>query len=226
MYGIFSGVVNVACNWSNIDSYAEGALSFGAGFVSGCLTKGLSGCSWTAQVIGNVAGATIKSGVNSFVKQNTGSGLDWNFMKTKSFKEDVMYAVGSNIAKSVLNAYIVQPTDSDDGKTLCSILCKEKFNQKLFETASKKIVGNIFAGRKLFSGLGISKDNWEDALPYLECVGSMFVDNVEFTTSSETLSNISSKILNFDFSGVAKKYASDMNYCYSQFRALFVKKGG
>lgn len=224
MYGLFNGAVNVLCNREDIDTFAEGLLSFGAGFINGCLTQGMTECSWVMQVVGGVAGTSLKTGVNSLVKQNTGDDIDWSLMKTSTFKEDVMYAFGSSLAKSVLNAYLVQPTDSDDGKSIGSILCKERVNRRLLETASKRIVGNIFAGRKLFDGFNITKDNWEDVMPYVECLTAIVSDNLEFETSSETLSNISDKVLNFDFSGVASKIGTDVNYCYSQFRSLFVKK--
>lgn len=225
MYGMFNGVVNLVCNRDDIDNFAEGLLSFGAGFISGSLSQGLSECSWVLQVVGGVAGSTLKTGLNNLVKQNTGNGIDWSLIKTASFKDDVMYALGSNLASSVLNANLARPTDSEEGKTIASILCKQKVNRKLFETASKKIVGNIFAGRKLLDGFNITKKNWEDALPYLECLAAIVSDNLEFETSSETLANISDKVLKFDFSGVASKFGKDVNYCYSQFRALFVKKG-
>lgn len=225
MYGVFNGVINMICNRDDINSFSEGLLSFSAGFVSGCLSNGLSECSWVLQVVGGVAGATFKSGINSLVKQNTGSGIDWSLVKTKTFKSDVMYALGSSLAKSVLNAYLVPPTDSDDGKSIGTMLCKERVNRRLLETASKRIVGNIFAGRNMFDGFNITKDNWEDAMPYVDCLVAIVGDNLEFETSSETLSDVSDKVLNFDFSGVASKLGSDVNYCYSQFRALFVKKG-
>lgn len=224
MYGLFNGAINVACNYDDIDSFAEGLLSFGAGFINGCLTQGLSECSWVLQVAGGVTGATLKSGVNNLVKQNTGQTINWSLVITNDFKEDFMYGLGSSLAKSVLNAYLVQPTDTNEGETIASFLCKEKVNRRLLETASKKIVGNIFAGRNMFAGFGITKDNWEDALPYFECLVDIVGDKLEFETSSETLSNLSDRVMNFDFSGVAKKYGSDINYCYSQFRALFVKK--
>ena len=225
LYGVFNGVVNVVYNRDDIDSFAEGMLLFGAGFVSGSLSQGLSGCSWAWQVFGGVTSTTLKTGVNNFVRRNTDPDLDWSVMKSKSFKEDLMYAFGSSLAKSVLDAYIVNPTDSKDGVTIGSILCKEKVDRRLLETASKKIVGNIFAGRKMFAGFGITKDNWEDALPYVECLLNIVNNNLEFETSSETLSRWSDKILNFDFSGVAKKYGTDINYCYSQIRSLFLKNG-
>lgn len=222
MYGVFNGAVNVIWNLDNIDNFAEGALAFGAGFVSGCLTQGLSECSWAWQVVGGVAGTTLKTGVNSFVKKNTGDGLDWSVVQNNAFKDEVLYALGSSLAKSVLSAYFVQPTDSEDGKNLCNMLCKEKHNQILFMTASKKIAGNLFAGRNVFSGFGISKDNMEDIVPYLECALDILTDNVTVSGSCETLSNINDKLLNFDFKGVMSKFGTDADYCYSQIRSLFL----
>ena len=222
MYGIFNGAVNVIWNIQEIDSFAEGALAFGAGFIQGCLTEGLSECSWAWQVAGGVAGATVKTGVNSFVKRNTGDGLDWNVMKTDKYKDEVLYACGSNLAKSILTSYFTQPTDSEDGKNICNMLCKEKHNQILLLTASKKIMGNLFAGRKIFSGFGITKDNLEDIVPYLECALDIVSDNVTISGSSETLSKINDKLLGFDLKGVMSKFGSDADYCYSQIRALFL----
>lgn len=226
MYGVFNGVVNVMCNRDIIDSFAEGALLFGAGFISGCLTQGLSECSWALQVAGNVAGATVKAGVNNLVKQNTGSGIDWSLVKNSAFKDEVMYAFGSSLANSVLNAYLEQPTDSDEGKTIASILCKDKYNRKFLEMASKKMMGNLFAGRNLFAGFGITKNNLEDIVPYVECVAAICVDNLSFEGGSQTLTNLSNRIMKFDIKGVMSKFGSDMNYCYSQFRSLFMKNGG
>ena len=226
MYGVFNGVVNVMCNRDNIDSFAEGALLFGAGFISGCLTQGLSECSWALQVAGNVAGTTLKAGVNNLVKQNTGNSMDWSLVKNSAFKDEVMYAFGSSLANSVLNAYLEHPTDSDEGKTIASILCKDKYNRKFLEMASKKMTGNLFAGRNLFAGFGITKNNLEDIVPYVECVAAICVDNLSFKGGSETLTNLSNKIMKFDIKGVMSKFGSDMNYCYSQFRSLFMKNGG
>ena len=106
------------------------------------------------------------------------------------------------------------------------MLCKEKHNQLLLLTASKKIAGNLFAGRKIFSGFGISKDNMEDIVPYLECALDILTDNVTVSGKSEMLSNINNKLLGFDFKGVMSKFGNDADYCYSQIRSLFVKNGG
>ena len=224
LYGMFNGTVNVICNMDDIDSFAEGLLSFGAGFISGCLSHGLMECSWAWQVVGGVVGGTLKTGVNGFVRQNTGDELDWDVLDNSTYKDEVLYAFGSSLAKSVLTSYFVSPTDDDDGKNLCNMLCKEKHNQNLLLTASKRIAGNIFAGRKVFSGFGITKDNLEDIVPYLECAFDMVTDNVTISASSETLSKINDKLLEFDFKGTMRNFGKDADYCYSQLRSLFLKK--
>lgn len=223
LYGMFNGAVNVIWNLDVIDNFAEGVLSFGAGFISGCLTNGLSECSWAWQVVGGVVGGTLKTGVNSFVRQNTGDNLNWDLVYNSKYKEDVLYAFGSSLAKSVLTSYFVPPTDDDDGKNLCNMLCKAKHNQNLLLTSSKKIVGNLFAGRKIFSGFGITKDNLEDIVPYLECVFDIITDNVTVSASSPTLSKINDRLLEFDFKGTMRNFGKDADFCYSQLRSLFLK---
>lgn len=225
LYGVFNGVVNVIYNLDYIDSFQEGALAFGAGFISGCLTEGLSGSSWAWQVVGNVAGQTLQAGTNSFVKQNKGPDLDWSILEANDFKTDLKYAVGKNLATSVLNAYIVQPTDNDAGKTLGSILCKDKYDRKIMETTAGKIAGNLFAGKYIFNGFEITKSNWKSMVPYFKCVMGMSVNGIEFEGHSEVLGNAFNRLMNFDFSGTMNKWGSDMDYCYSQFRALFIKNG-
>ena len=225
LYGIFNGIVNVVYNLDCIDTFQEGALAFGAGFISGCLTEGLSGSSWAWQVIGNVAGKTLQAGTNSFVKQNTGHDLDWSILESKTFETDLKYALGENIAKSVLNAYINQPTDTDAGKSLGSILCSNKYEQQILATTTGKIAGNLFAGKYIFNGLSVSKSNWKSLAPYFKCIMGLPVNGIEFEGHSEVLGNAFSKLMNFDFSGVMNKWGSDMNYCYTQFRSLFIKNG-
>lgn len=223
LYGVFNGVVNVICNMDYIDSFKEGALSFGAGFVGGCLTQGLSECSWALQVFGNVSSATLKAGVNNFVKQNTGSGLDWNILENKDFKSDVMYEFGSSLATSTLTAYIHQPTDNEAGVSLLSKLSDDKFNQKLIEKTAGKIAGNLFSGKKAFDGLGIK--SLSDLKSYASCAFDVIADNIEFEGKSQTLGSLFDRLLNFDAQGVLSRYGTDMNYCYSQIRSLFIKKG-
>lgn len=225
MLGIFHGTMNLIMNMQYIDSFVEGAMAFGAGFIKGCLTQGLAECSWALQVVGNVVGPTLMQTTNSFVQHNTVKELDWSLLKDKELQSDMMYALGSNIANAVLTSYLVQPSSCDEGKTISSMLCSEKYNRKLFESASKKIVGNIFSGKKIFTGL-VNKNNWEEALPYLQCAWDMIIDNVEVEVHSETLSRIGKRLSDIDIQGVMKKYNHDINYCYSQFRSLFIKDGG
>ena len=222
LYGVFSGVMNTIVNAPNIDDFWEGAIAFGAGFVQGCLTEGLSNCSWVLQVVGTVAGTTIKVGANNFIKQNDGS-YDWNTIDQDSFKEDVMYAFGSSLATSIINSYYVQPTDTEEGRSLGSILCKDKYNQKLLANATGKIAGNLFAGKDVFDGFEISKSNIGDIVPYVKCVLGVMSNGLEFEGRSETLGNVFDKLLNFDFQGFMSKFGKDMNGCYSQFRSLFFK---
>lgn len=222
LYSVFNGVMNTIANAPNIDDFWEGAMAFGAGFVQGCLTEGLSTCSWVLQVVGNVAGTTIKVGTNSFVKQNDGS-YDWDNIDKNAFKKDVMYALGSGLATSILNSYIVQPTDTEEGVSLGSMLCADKYNQKLLADATGKITGNLFAGKDLFDGFEITKSNIGDIVPYVKCVIGMMSNGFAFEGSSETLGNIFDTLLNFDFQGLMSKFGSDMNGCYSQLRSLFFK---
>ena len=226
LYGIYNGVVNVIYNLDNIDSFAEGALSFGAGFVSGCLTEGLSNCSWIVQVAGKVTSVTMQKGVNSFVKYNTGKNLDASVLENKEFKSDLMYGFSSGLVSGLMNSYITKPTDNKEGVSLGSLLCKNKAERKLLEQTTAKIAGNLFSGRYMFHGLEISKDNWKDIVPYFKCIMGVASNGIEFEGHSEVLGNVFDKLLNFDFSGMMSKWGSDMDNGYSQFRSLFVKNGG
>ena len=223
MYGVFNGVVNVICNMDYINSFEEGALSFGAGFVGGCLTQGLSECSWALQVFGNVSAATLKTGVNNFVKQNTGSGLDWSILENASFKSDVMYSLGSSLAKSTLTAYIKQPTDNEKGVNLLSKMTDNEVSKSLIEVSAGKIAGNLFSGKKAFDGFGCKSLN--DYMPYAKCAFEVVGNQMEFEGQSKTLGSFFEKLLNFDAQGFMSKFGGDMNYCYSQIRSLFLKKG-
>lgn len=224
--GVFNGTMNVVSNIKYIDSFGEGALLFGAGFISGCLYQGLSECSWAVQIVGNVSSSIVKTGVNSFVKQNTGPGLDWSILKENDFKNNIMYALGSSLATSVLSSYIVKPTEKDEGISLSGLLCKNKYDQKLFETTMGKITGNLFSGKKMFDGFEITKTNWNNYVPYFTCIVGMFSNGIEFEGKSETLGNVFDKILNFDFQSLMSKFGGEMNYGYSQIRSLFLKKKG
>ncbi len=225
LYGLYNGVVNVIYNLDNIDSFAEGALSFAAGFVSGCITQGFSNMSWGVQVVGNMVGTTMQRSVNSFVKRNTGNGLDFSILESKDFKNDMMYGVGIGLVSAVLNSYFEPPTDGKEGMTLGTILCKNKAERKLLENYAGKIAGNLFSGKYMFSGFNVNNNNWRDVVPYFKCVMGVMSHGLEFEGHSETLGNLFDKLLNFDFSGFMRQFGDNSNYCYSQFRSLFVKNG-
>lgn len=223
LYGAYNGFVNVVCNIDNIDNFQEGALAFGVGFIGGCITQGLSGSSWVLQIVGNVCGTVLESGVNSFVKQNTGSNLDWSILENEKFKSDVMYSLGSSLATSILKAYIVQPTDTDDGMSLGSLLCSNEIDKTILENTTGKIAGNLFAGRSAFDGFDISLKNLGAIMPYVKCVAGIAANGIEFEGSSKTLGRVFDKLLNIDASGALSTFGDTMNCSYSQFRALFFK---
>jgi len=226
LHGVFTGIANVAFNWEDINNFGEGVLSFGAGFVSGCLTEGLSGTPWAVQVIGSAAGGTIKSGVNSFVRQNTGSGIDWNILKTSDFQDDVLHALGSKLTSALLNAYFEQPTDNHKGKSLGTMLFGNNGEQKIFDIAIGNIVGNIFSGRDVLDGYYLNHNGNSELSLFLNCLVSSAGDGFEFSGSSDALGNFFDKVLNFNASGNIKEAGDGLNTCFSRFRALFVKNDG
>lgn len=223
LWGVFQGAMNLINNCDEIDSFSEGAMAFGAGFVSGCLSLGLSECSWAVQVVGGVIGGTLKSGVNYVVEKNTDNNhIDWSVVENKDFKTEMMYSLGSSLAKSVLNAYIVQPDDTnEDGVTLANKLCHNKVDRMVLETSSSKIVGNLFAGKKIFDGF--SCKNWSEFTPYARCLVNIMWDGLQFEGGSATLTEAFNQMLNVDFSGNMRKFSKSMNTCYSRVCSLFFK---
>lgn len=223
LYGIYNGVVNVICNMDYIDSFKEGALAFGAGFVGGCLTQGLSSCSWALQVSGTVTGTVLKTGANDLVKQNTDENIDWSILQNDDIKSDVMYNFGSSLAKSVLSSYIKQPTETEKGVSLSSMLCKNKADQLVFETAAGKIAGNIFAGKQLLNGVDVNLSDLGKIVPYVTNAVSFVSNGFEFEGRSEVLGNVFDKLLNFDSQAVLGDFGYDMNCCFSRIRSIFFK---
>lgn len=224
LWGVFQGTMNVINNCDEIDGFKEGALAFGAGFVSGCLSMGLSECSWAIQVVSSVAGESLKTGVNYVVKKNDDkNNIDWTVLEDDGFKTDFMYSLGSNLAKSVLDSYIVQPSDdNEEGVTLANKLCHNKVDRLVLETSSTKIVGNLFAGKKIFDGFNCK--NWNDFRPYGKCLVNMMWDGLEFEGGSESLSSVCGQLMKLDLSGNMRKFSKSMDNCYSSIRGLFLKK--
>lgn len=223
LWGVFQGTMNVINNCDEIDSFAEGALAFGAGFASGCLSMGFSECSWALQVVSSAAGETLKTGANYVVKKNTDENhIDWSIVESDNFKSEILYSLGSNLAKSALNAYIVQPDDdNEDGVTLANKLCHNKVDRLVLETSSAKIAGNLFAGKKMFDGFNCK--NWNEFKPYGKCLVDMMWDGLEFEGGSAKLNSVCEQLIKVDLSGNMRKFSKSMNNCYSSVKSLFFK---
>lgn len=223
-YALFSATVNVIVNWENIDSWSEGLLSFGAGFVQGSLLKGFTGFHWGIQVISSLTGNTLTDCANTLIKQNIDNrDIDWSILTSRKFKQNMWYSIGSNMATSVLSAYIVQPTDDKAGVSISSMVGKTKAGKMAVEKTTAQIMGNIFSGNNMFEGMKMNLTNVSKALPYIKNIYDLATEGVVFTGRSETLGKVFDKVLNFEASKFFSKMGDDMDYCYSQIRSLFSK---
>ena len=164
--GFFWGAMNVISNFDVIDDFGEGLLLFAGGFAYGSLTHGLAGCSWVTQVACGAGAKVIEAGVNNFVSQNDGS-YDWSAIDNSSLKEDVLYALGYGLTSSMLNAYIVSPTDEDPGVCLGTLICEDYKRGHILETTVAGFVGNFFSQKNPlesidWSSLGV---DWMNVFP-------------------------------------------------------------
>lgn len=64
---VVGGVINVAMNWDNIDSFGEGLASFGVGAAVGGATAACGGCGGAVAIA--FAGGALTGGVNNIVAQ-------------------------------------------------------------------------------------------------------------------------------------------------------------
>lgn len=117
LLGVVFGASNVVFNADKIDTFTEGLLLFGSGFVQGFLTEYTMGQSWYVQVGANTLTGALKSGVNEMVSIGDGgfnfSGDDWNAVAKAS-----CYGLGSSLVKSVFNSYVNNPTEDYAGDKL------------------------------------------------------------------------------------------------------------
>ena len=107
--------------------------------------------------------------------------------------------------------------------SLSSLVGKSKAGKNAVETTAGKLMGNIFSGRKLFAGIDMSFNNVSRIMPYLKNVYDYATDGIEFEGKSKTLGKVFDKILSFDLHTFFTKMGSDLDYCYSQLRSLFLK---
>ena len=224
LFGLFSGTVNLLLNVNDIDSWAEGLLSFGAGFLQGCLIKGFAGGSWGVQVMTSLTGNTLTDCTNALVQYNTDKSIiDWDILSSGKFKTDFKYAIGSNIATSVLSAYIVHPTEKKEGVSLSSLMSKTKTEKTALERTAGKLVGNIVSGKNLLYGFDISAKNISRIMPYIKYTSDALTEKFEIDYSDSQIGRAFDKVLTFDYQSFFSKIGNDMDYCYSQIRSLFTK---
>lgn len=223
-YGIFCGVVNMILNAEHIDGWGEGLLSFTAGFLGASLIKGFSEFSWFVQMPTKMVGNTLADCANKLVETNTdGESIDWSILSTKKFKSDMYYSIGSNMATSVLGSYIIQPTEKDSGVSISSLISKSKSQKELLEETVGRVSGNLFAGRPMFDGFKFKLKSIGQIMPYVKNTVDFCTDGYEFEKSSSFLGKAFGKVLNFDYQGFFSNLGSDMDYCYSQIRSLFLR---
>lgn len=177
--GIFWGFMNVISNYGNIDDFCEGLMLFGAGFIYGCLTHGLGEVGFLTQVLCGTGASVVKVGVNNIVKQNDGS-YDWSKIDKNSLKNDVMFAFGSGLASSMLNAYIVYPTEENPGVCLGSLIVEGYKKGHILDTSVSLLAGNLFSNKNPFEGVDFSDLNidWKTKLPeVLDALSLYFPDS-------------------------------------------------
>lgn len=152
LLGVAFGASNVVFNADKIDSFAEGLLLFGAGFVQGFLTEYTMGQSWYIQVASNTLTGTLKSGVNEMVSVGDGSfnfsGDDWNAVAKASY-----YGLGSNLVKSVLNSYVNTPTEDYAGDKLQYLFFGNEEVGHAMTSLMAHGVGCWFSGQPMLSTL-------------------------------------------------------------------------
>lgn len=116
VYGVVGGCANLVMNARNIDSFGEGAMLFGVGFLKGFLAEYTMGQSWLLQVGVNTLMDGLVSGVNRMVNVGSGdfvfSGDDWNSIKTAAH-----YGLGNGLVKNFMYNYSVEPTDTQYGES-------------------------------------------------------------------------------------------------------------
>lgn len=115
--GVVGGAANVVFNARNIDSFGEGALLFGVGFVKGFLTEYTAGQSWIVKVGVRTLMTGVSSGLNTMVSVGDGSfkfsGDDWNSIKTAAH-----YGLGSGLVKSFMYTNITEPTEDQYAESI------------------------------------------------------------------------------------------------------------
>lgn len=150
LLGIVFGASNVVFNAEQIDTFSEGLLLFGVGFIQGFLTEYTMGQSWFVQVGANTLTGALKSGVNEMVSVGDGSfnfsGDDWNAVAKATY-----YGLGSSLTKSVFYSYVNPPTEDYYGDQLQYLFFgNEELGHAAISVMSHR-VGCWFSGQPMLS---------------------------------------------------------------------------
>ena len=158
-------------NAKNIDSFKEGALLFGVGFLQGFLTEFTMGQSWLLQVGVNTVTSGITSGVNQMVAIGNGgfefSGDDWNSIKTAAF-----YGLGSGLVDGVMYSYSTPPTEENYGSRLIDLYSNKEMGHSITALMAHG-AGCLFSGRSFLNTISL-KDFGLD-LDMLGCIADRLV---------------------------------------------------
>ncbi len=143
--GIVGGTVNLSKNAKNIDSFGEGVLSFGVGFVKGFLMEYTAGQSWFLQVGVNTLMAGVAAGANQMVTVGDGSfkfsGDDWNSIKTEAY-----YGLGNALVNNFMFTNMTSPTEEDYSTSFFEMCYNQEFAYGLTSVAAHG-VGCWFSGQ-------------------------------------------------------------------------------
>lgn len=147
VFGVVGGAANVVMNARKIDSFGEGAMLFGVGFVKGFLTEYTAGQSWFLQVGIGVAMEGLLSGVNMMVTIGDGSfdfsGDDWNSIKGAAY-----YGLGSGIVESFMYTYYDEPTAEQYGGSFFAGSANKELTHSITAMAAHSM-GCWFSGQPL-----------------------------------------------------------------------------
>lgn len=149
--GIVGGAANLVMNARNVDTFGEGALVFGVGFVKGFLTEYTAGQSWFIQVGVQTLMAGVTSGVNQMVAVGDGSfkfsGDDWNSIKTAAH-----YSLGNALVKNIMFIYTTQPAEDQYAESLF----ESCYHKELAYSVTSSVahgVGCWFSGKPLLTSM-------------------------------------------------------------------------
>ena len=224
VFGVVGGCANVVMNARNIDTFGEGALLFGVGFVQGFLTEYTLGQSWLLQVGVGTLTSGVTSGVNQMVSISDGglkfSGDEWNSIKTATF-----YGLGSGLVKSFMYSYINPPTDDLYGDKLIDFCPNQEIARSMTALAAHG-AGCWFSGRPFLETMGFKDVGFD--LGMLGCIAnrlfrkyvvkSGFADKVMKQRAEEIKNDMLETIL------MERSDITDIEYTY-QLQGTWMDKG-